>query len=120
MGACHHQKVIVIDDEMAFCGGGDIAPDRWDTCEHEDDDPRRQKTAGKDYESRHETMSAVDGDAARALGVLFRMRWERCLGEVLPTPPRDENAADDALAGVPARGGRVSHHRPLAHRAEVA
>jgi phosphatidylserine/phosphatidylglycerophosphate/cardiolipin synthase-like enzyme len=86
LGACHHQKVIVIDDRLAFCGGGDIAPDRWDTCEHLDDDPRRQKTAGKSYESRHETMSAVDGDAARALGTLFRMRWERSSGEALPAP----------------------------------
>jgi phosphatidylserine/phosphatidylglycerophosphate/cardiolipin synthase-like enzyme len=28
LGACHHQKLIVIDDEVAFCGGGDIGPDR--------------------------------------------------------------------------------------------
>jgi phosphatidylserine/phosphatidylglycerophosphate/cardiolipin synthase-like enzyme len=95
MGACHHQKVIVIDDEMAFCGGGDIAPDRWDTEDHLDDDPRRQKTVGKDYESRHETMSAVDGDAARALGTLFRMRWKRCLGETLPVPAVDASLAAD-------------------------
>lgn len=27
-GACHHQKMIVIDDQIAFCGGGDIGPDR--------------------------------------------------------------------------------------------
>ena len=81
MGACHHQKLIVVDDAMAFCGGGDIAPDRWDTCEHLDDDPRRQKTAGKCYESRHETMSAVDGPAAAALGALFRERWERSAGD---------------------------------------
>jgi phosphatidylserine/phosphatidylglycerophosphate/cardiolipin synthase-like enzyme len=95
MGACHHQKIIVIDDEMAFCGGGDIAPDRWDTIEHKDGDLRRQKTAGKCYESRHETMSAVDGDAARALGLLFRMRWERCSGEALATPTIEPALADD-------------------------
>lgn len=29
VGACHHQKMIVIDDAIAFCGGGDIGPDRW-------------------------------------------------------------------------------------------
>ncbi len=95
MGACHHQKVIVIDDEIAFCGGGDIAPDRWDTSEHLDDDPRRQKARGVEYESRHETMSAVDGDAARALGTLFRMRWERSSGEILLTTERDEPAPSD-------------------------
>lgn len=94
MGACHHQKMIIIDDKIAFCGGGDIAPDRWDTPEHLDDDPRRQKTAGKCFESRHETMSAVDGDAARALGALFRLRWVRSSGEALPAP-EDEATGED-------------------------
>ena len=37
MGACHHQKVLVIDDRLAFCGGGDISTDRWDTPDHLDD-----------------------------------------------------------------------------------
>ena len=31
IGACHHQKVVVIDDKLAFCGGGDISTDRWDS-----------------------------------------------------------------------------------------
>ena len=30
IGACHHQKVLVIDDEIAFIGGGDFATDRWE------------------------------------------------------------------------------------------
>jgi phosphatidylserine/phosphatidylglycerophosphate/cardiolipin synthase-like enzyme len=41
MGACHHQKVVVIDDRLAFCGGGDIAVDRWDTPGHLETDARR-------------------------------------------------------------------------------
>jgi phosphatidylserine/phosphatidylglycerophosphate/cardiolipin synthase-like enzyme len=94
LGACHHQKVLVVDDQLAFCGGGDIAPDRWDTVRHLDDDPRRQKTEGKLYESRHETMSVVDGAAARALGTLFRMRWERSDGAALSEPPRLDDGVD--------------------------
>jgi phosphatidylserine/phosphatidylglycerophosphate/cardiolipin synthase-like enzyme len=31
-------------------------------------------------------MSIVDGDAAAALGELFRARWLRCTGEMVPTP----------------------------------
>lgn len=87
IGACHHQKMIIIDDAVAFCGGGDIGPDRWDTPEHLDDNPRREKTRrdNKCFDSRHEVMSIVDGPAAVALGLLFRQRWERCVGEVLPT-----------------------------------
>lgn len=92
-GASHHQKVIVIDDAIAFCGGGDIGPDRWDTPQHLDDDPRREQTkhahgnAEKDFDSRHEVMGLVEGAPAKALGVLFRDRWARCTGEMLPEPP---------------------------------
>jgi phosphatidylserine/phosphatidylglycerophosphate/cardiolipin synthase-like enzyme len=115
MGACHHQKVIIVDDEMAFCGGGDIAPDRWDTIEHKDGDPRRQKTKGKCFESRHETMSAVDGDAARALGDLFRMRWERSSGERLPAPsPASDDLWPDCLP-VAASNVRVGLSRTEPH-----
>jgi phosphatidylserine/phosphatidylglycerophosphate/cardiolipin synthase-like enzyme len=90
VGACHHQKMIVVDDAIAFCGGGDIGPDRWDTPQHLDDDPRREKTRrdNKDFDSRHEVMGLVDGAAAAALGELFRDRWRRATGEALtPCPP---------------------------------
>jgi phosphatidylserine/phosphatidylglycerophosphate/cardiolipin synthase-like enzyme len=92
-GASHHQKAIVVDDAIAFCGGGDIGPERWDTPAHLDDDPRREKTrhahghSEKDFDSRHEVMALVEGAPAQALGRLFRARWERCTGERLPEPP---------------------------------
>ncbi len=88
-GACHHQKMIVIDDSIAFCGGGDIGPDRWDTPEHLDDNPRREKTRrdNKCFDSRHEVMGLVDGGAAAALGALFRDRWERATGDKLTGCP---------------------------------
>ena len=84
-GASHHQKMIIVDDRVAFCGGGDIGPDRWDTVQHKDDDPRRQMHPhqGKDFESRHELMGLVDGPAAAALGDLFRARWKRATRESL-------------------------------------
>jgi phosphatidylserine/phosphatidylglycerophosphate/cardiolipin synthase-like enzyme len=90
IGACHHQKAIVVDDAIAFCGGGDIGPDRWDTPEHLDDNPRREKTRrdNKAFDSRHEVMGLVDGAAAAAVGELFRDRWRRATGETLtPCPP---------------------------------
>jgi phosphatidylserine/phosphatidylglycerophosphate/cardiolipin synthase-like enzyme len=40
-GGSQHQKIIVIDDAIAFSGGMDLAADRWDTPEHRADDPRR-------------------------------------------------------------------------------
>ncbi len=82
-GACHHQKVIVIDDKLAFCGGGDVATDRWDSEEHLDHDPRRCLPGGVICKPRHEVMTMVDGAAARALGDLVRQRWLHARGEAL-------------------------------------
>ena len=92
-GACHHQKMLVIDDALAFCGGGDIAPDRWDTPEHLDDNPHRHDRHGGYYKPRHEVMAVLDGPAAAALGDHFRDRWENATHA---RPPRPEPRAPDA------------------------
>ncbi|MCS6625476.1 phospholipase D-like domain-containing protein [Roseibacterium beibuensis] len=81
IGACHHQKVVVIDDAVAFCGGGDISVDRWDSSEHLDGDPRRCLPSGIIPSPRHEVMCVMDGPAARALGDLARERWSRATSE---------------------------------------
>jgi phosphatidylserine/phosphatidylglycerophosphate/cardiolipin synthase-like enzyme len=93
VGASHHQKALIVDDALAFCGGGDIGPDRWDTEGHLDDDPRRAKTRHahgndeNDFDSRHEVMGLVTGPPASALGALFRDRWARATDEQIAAPP---------------------------------
>jgi phospholipase D1/2 len=75
--ASHHQKIAVIDDALAFCGGIDITADRWDRREHLDDEPgRRRPTTRRRYDPWHDATMAVDGAAALALGDLARLRWE--------------------------------------------
>ena len=62
LGACHHQKIVVVDDALAFVGGADFASDRWDTTAHLDEDPRRR------HERRTDARAAArgDGDGRRA------------------------------------------------------
>jgi phosphatidylserine/phosphatidylglycerophosphate/cardiolipin synthase-like enzyme len=86
-GACHHQKVIVVDERVAFCGGGDISVDRWDSPAHLDDDHRRIMPKQEEHAPRHEVMMMVDGAAAAALADLVRERWRRATDEVLDRPP---------------------------------
>ena len=86
-GACHHQKVLVVDDQVAFCGGTDIGIERWDTARHLDVDPGRARPEGRGYfDPRHEIMAVVDGAPAAALGDLFAERWRRATGENPPLP----------------------------------
>ncbi|MBB2989149.1 phospholipase D1/2 [Mycolicibacterium iranicum] len=82
-GAVHHQKIVVIDDAVAFCGGIDLTVGRWDTREHTPDDPGRN-TSGQPYGPRHEVAAAVDGAAARGLAEQARERWYNATGETLP------------------------------------
>ena len=83
IGGCHHQKVVVVDDAVAFVGGLDICARRWDTPRHDAVDPRRMDVGGKPYAPFHDVQIAVDGPAAAALGMLARRRWERATGERL-------------------------------------
>ena len=86
-GACHHQKIIVIDGALAFVGGADLMPGRWDTPAHPDRDRRR----GRDSPPRHEAMAMVDGPAAAAFEALFLARWRRSQDETLDVPPGDQD-----------------------------
>jgi len=79
----HHQKIVVIDDCLAFCGGIDMTMDRWDRREHVDQDPERVHPDGTPYGPWHDATSAFDGAAARAMGDLARDRWEAATGEKL-------------------------------------
>jgi phospholipase D1/2 len=85
-GACHHQKLIVIDDALAFCGGIDMTADRWDTREHRDHDPHRRRPSGWRYPPFHDVAAMIDGPAAAALGDWCRARWHSATGEVLVAP----------------------------------
>jgi phosphatidylserine/phosphatidylglycerophosphate/cardiolipin synthase-like enzyme/membrane protein DedA with SNARE-associated domain len=82
VGASQHQKVVVIDDALAFVGGIDLTVRRWDCCEHTPGDPRRT-AYDKPYPPFHDTMIAVDGEAARQLGELARERWRLATGHRL-------------------------------------
>jgi phosphatidylserine/phosphatidylglycerophosphate/cardiolipin synthase-like enzyme len=81
-GSVHHQKIAVIDDAVAFCGGIDLTVDRWDTRAHEHDS-RGRRTLGRSYGPRHEVAAAVDGAAARALGEQARDRWHTATAQSL-------------------------------------
>jgi phospholipase D1/2 len=86
VGGSHHQKIVVIDDKLAFSGGLDLTNKRWDTREHAADDPRRVFD-DKPYPPFHDVMIAVDGDAARALAEIAYGRWKDATGERLSMKP---------------------------------
>lgn len=86
-GAAQHQKIVVVDDSLAFCGGIDITVDRWDTRAHRDADERRARRNGTRYDPWHDATTAVSGELARELGSLARTRWFQATGDRIAPPP---------------------------------
>jgi phosphatidylserine/phosphatidylglycerophosphate/cardiolipin synthase-like enzyme/uncharacterized membrane protein YdjX (TVP38/TMEM64 family) len=103
VGASQHQKLVVIDNQVAFCGGLDLTNSRWDTPEHRVDDPRRTTPDGDVYPPFHDIQMAVQGEAAAKLGQLFTDRWKWATGHSIAAPkttsasPWPENLPPDLL-----------------------
>jgi phosphatidylserine/phosphatidylglycerophosphate/cardiolipin synthase-like enzyme len=126
VGAAHHQKILVVDDSVAFCGGSDFTRNRWDTPAHLPADRRRRTPEGRIYAPRHDVVMAVDGAAAQALGSLMRARWLRATGVELQPPAAPGDAwpldlkpdAQDVPVGI-ARTEPALQGRPEVREAEA-
>jgi phosphatidylserine/phosphatidylglycerophosphate/cardiolipin synthase-like enzyme/uncharacterized membrane protein YdjX (TVP38/TMEM64 family) len=107
--ASHHQKVVVVDDRVAFAGGVDLTIRRWDTSQHLARDPRRADPHGESYAPVHDLQMAVEGDAAAALGALARDRWRIATGKTLaaPFPPGASDGSSPWPPDLPPDLGQV-------------
>jgi phosphatidylserine/phosphatidylglycerophosphate/cardiolipin synthase-like enzyme len=83
LGASHHQKIVCIDDKLAFLGGMDLTQGRWDDTDHTPEQPARVDTFGKPYPPVHDVQVAVDGEAATAIAAIVSDRWRYVTGETL-------------------------------------
>jgi phosphatidylserine/phosphatidylglycerophosphate/cardiolipin synthase-like enzyme len=73
---CHHEKVIVVDGELAFVGGIDLtslAGDRFDAHEH----PARGALGW------HDAATRLRGPAVADVAAHFALRWREVTGEEL-------------------------------------
>jgi phospholipase D1/2 len=98
VAGCHHQKVVVVDDQLAFCGGIDLTGHRWDTAVHRIEEPARKTALGAAYGPYHDVQAMVAGPVATSLGALARERWRALGNERLP--PLRTTTADLWPSGV--------------------
>ncbi len=89
VGGSQHQKIVVVDDCVAFSGGFDLGKWRWDTSAHRIDDNRRTDPSGASYSPFHDVQMVVQGKAAAALGKLARERWTFAGGDLPVTENTD-------------------------------
>jgi phospholipase D1/2 len=93
VGGSHHQKIVIVDDSLAFVGGLDLTVNRWDTPAHDPDDVRRRSFDGKAYRPHHDVQVLVKGETAADLGEFFRQRWQHVTGKNIA--PRDVSDSVD-------------------------
>lgn len=77
---CHHEKIVVVDDEVAFVGGMDLTAvegDRHDKPSH----PVRRPLGWHDIGTR------LRGPIVADVAEHFRQRWQEIAGEELPPVP---------------------------------
>ena len=82
--ACHHEKLVVIDRNVAFLGGIDLTQGRWSQIHH----PLHRTRIDRDPDSeniRHDLQLCMQGeDCGDKLAKHFERRWRRVTGESLP------------------------------------
>jgi phosphatidylserine/phosphatidylglycerophosphate/cardiolipin synthase-like enzyme len=77
---CHHEKLVIVDDEVAFVGGIDLTQlggDRYDTNAH----PARGRLGW------HDASSRVRGPAVADVAAHFAARWTEVTREPVAAPP---------------------------------
>jgi phospholipase D1/2 len=110
--ASHHQKLVVVDGQVAFSGGMDLCTSRWDRREHALDDPLRCRPNGKPAKPYHDIQAMVRGEVVNALQAIFVDRWRANTGEELKLerPGPASSLADRAAprVGLALRGAEVA------------
>jgi phosphatidylserine/phosphatidylglycerophosphate/cardiolipin synthase-like enzyme len=85
---CHHEKLVIVDDEVAFVGGIDLTllgGDRYDTNGH----PARGRLGW------HDAAARLRGPAVADVAAHFAGRWAEVTGEPLAQPPASAPPAGD-------------------------
>jgi phosphatidylserine/phosphatidylglycerophosphate/cardiolipin synthase-like enzyme len=90
---CHHEKLVIIDGEIAFVGGIDLTSlggDRFDSGDH----PARGKIGW------HDASSRLEGPAVGDVADHFAARWHEVTGERLASTPPPPPAGDHEVQVV--------------------
>ena len=79
---CHHEKLVIVDDELAFVGGIDLTDFARQPAR-----PPGPSAARKPRLARRRDRRCA-GRPSRAVSRHFNLRWNEAAGELLPPPAR--------------------------------
>ena len=90
---CHHEKLVIVDGEVAFVGGIDLTTlggDRFDSSSH----PARGQVGW------HDATSRLEGTAVGDVAAHLALRWQEVTGETLDPGPAPKPAGETELQVV--------------------
>jgi phosphatidylserine/phosphatidylglycerophosphate/cardiolipin synthase-like enzyme len=90
---CHHEKLVIVDGELALVGGIDLTSlggDRFDTSDH----PMRGRLGW------HDASSLLRGPAVADVAAHFAARWRAVTGEQIEETPPPASVGDSQLQVV--------------------
>lgn len=102
---CHHEKLVIVDGEIAFVGGIDLTSlggDRFDSSEH----PMRSRLGW------HDVACRVGGPAVRDVEEHFAARWHEASGERLVAVSAPVEAGERTLQIVRTLPERIYAFEP--------
>jgi phosphatidylserine/phosphatidylglycerophosphate/cardiolipin synthase-like enzyme len=90
---CHHEKIVLVDDRVAYVGGIDLtnlAGRRYDSSDH----PARGDLGW------HDACVRIEGPAVADVARHVALRWREVTGETLPDAPPQPDAGATELQVV--------------------
>jgi phosphatidylserine/phosphatidylglycerophosphate/cardiolipin synthase-like enzyme len=102
---CHHEKLVVVDDNVASVGGIDLTAfngDRYDSSRH----------SWRPSLGWHDAAALVRGPVVADVAEHFRFRWHEVAGEELPAPGMPAEAGEHELQLVQTIPEKVYRARP--------
>jgi len=87
---CHHEKLVIVDGEVAFVGGIDLTAKSGDRLDHHEH-PARGSLGW------HDAATRITGPAVADVAEHFRFRWHEVTGEQLPVAPTPPATGDTEL-----------------------
>jgi phosphatidylserine/phosphatidylglycerophosphate/cardiolipin synthase-like enzyme len=103
LSGAHHQKLVIIDGQLAFTGGMDICDCRWDDRSHPARSTMRCDSGRDPHGPYHDVQAAVTGPVVERLVELYEARWFNSGGGPLrlPSPVARDDIEVEATLPLP-------------------
>lgn len=82
IGSSHHQKIVMVDETLVYCGGIDLTVKRWDDEYHTANNPFRAYAKLFSYAPYHDYQIRCSGPIVVEFKEILKNSWQKNTGEL--------------------------------------